>query len=359
MGNPNGYKSIQEAINSASEGDEILVYPGTYFENIVVDKRLDLIGLKNPVIDARGDYVKGPGVTLLADGILLEGFIIRNSTNTVGDPLAGAGVLVKSSNNTIKGNILENNYRSGIKVLNGHNNSITNNNIHRNFDGILVSDSHRNKIESNRINNNYDGGIFIMHSSEQNLVTNNIINNNSQGVLLIDAGLNDINENTVFENKAKNVEMFSNYEQKFGGEPSETLQTQSDWLEMDLPKDPYKSSGLLSANFNNQQANLTTKRQGYIGLYHPFKGKVYAGTGINEDEDLYRAYLFGVNGILNAPSYGEYPFKENIEKHCQEFDTNLVYGIILPPSERGVVNNPKDTTLWEPASLTGNDTSSI
>ena len=131
------------------------------------------------------------------------------------------------------------------------------------------------------------------------------------------------------------------------------LQTKSSWIDIGLTEDPYKSSGPLPANSNNQQAELTTIKQGFIGLYHPFKGKVYAGTGISEDEDLYQAYLFGVNGIINDPSYGEYLFKENIEKHCQEFDTNLVYGIIRPPSERGVVNNPNDTKLWEPASPSG------
>jgi len=205
---PKGYESIQEAINSASIGDEILVYPGTYYENIVVDKRLDLIGLKNPVIDAGGDYVNGPGVTILADGVLMEGFTIRNSTNTAGDPLSGAGVLVRSNNNTINGNILENNYRSGIKVLGGDNNSITNNSVNSNFEGVLVSDSHRNKIASNRINSNNNAGIFITGSSEQNLVKYNIIDNNSLGVLLIDAGFNDITKNDVFENKVKNFDTF-------------------------------------------------------------------------------------------------------------------------------------------------------
>ena len=205
---PKGYESIQEAINSASIGDEILVNPGTYYENIVVDKRLDLIGLKNPVIDAGGDYVKGPGVTILADGVLMKGFTIRNSTNTAGDPLSGAGVLVRSNNNTINENILEDNYRSGIKVLGGYNNSITNNSIYSNFEGILVSDSHRNKIESNRINKNNDAGIFIKGTSEQNLVKYNIIDNNSRGIFLTDAGNNDITKNTVFKNKVKDFETF-------------------------------------------------------------------------------------------------------------------------------------------------------
>lgn len=136
-------------------------------------------------------------------------------------------------------------------------------------------------------------------------------------------------------------------------EPFETSQNKSNWIQMSFTQDKYDVSCPPSANSNSQQAELVRKRQGYIGLYHPFKGKVYAGTGINDDEDLHLAYLFGVNGILNAPGYGEYPFKENIERHCREFDTNLVYGIILPPSERGVVNNPNDTKLWEPASSPG------
>ena len=163
-----------------------------------------------------------------------------------------------------------------------------------------------------------------------------------------------IDQNYNKNNNYLDINKYFELERKFGRESSETLQIKSGWIEMGLLEDPYNFFlSPLSANSHNQQAELTTKRQGFIGLYHPFKGKVYAGTGINEDEDLYGAYLFGVNGILNAPSYGEYPFKENIEKHCQEFDTNLVYGIILPPSERGVVNNPNDTTLWEPASTPG------
>jgi hypothetical protein len=131
------------------------------------------------------------------------------------------------------------------------------------------------------------------------------------------------------------------------------LQIESNWMDIGLPEDPYKSSGPLPANSNNQPAELTTIKQGFIGLYHPFKGKVYAGTGVYDDEDLYHAYRFGVNGIINDPIYGNYLFKENIERHCQEFDTNLVYGIIRPPSERGVVNNPNDTKLSEPSSPPG------
>ncbi|MDD1753673.1 MAG: hypothetical protein LUQ38_11365 [Methanotrichaceae archaeon] len=122
---------------------------------------------------------------------------------------------------------------------------------------------------------------------------------------------------------------------------------------MKTPED--SKFGFKGGNFrrNYQQVSKVMKRQGFLGLYHPFKGKVYAGTGINEDEDLYQAYLFGDNAIMSAVSYGEYSFKENIEKHCLEFNVNRIHGIIRPPSEGGVVNNPNDNILLEPANPPG------
>lgn len=96
-----------------------------------------------------------------------------------------------------------------------------------------------------------------------------------------------------------------------------------------------------------------TKLQGFIGLYHPFKGRTYACVGVVEDNDLYNAYLFGENAILSRPQYGNYLFKENIEAHCLRYDTNRLHGMVVPPSEGGIVNNPADTSLFEPASSPG------
>jgi hypothetical protein len=122
---------------------------------------------------------------------------------------------------------------------------------------------------------------------------------------------------------------------------------------MRTPEDVPSGSRKDSSRQSHRSASQPAKRQGMVGLYHTFKGKVYAGTGINEDEDLYRAYLFGENAIICNSSYGEYGFKENIEKHCLEFDTNRIHGIIRPPSEGGVVNNPGDTNLFVPAASPG------
>lgn len=41
---PNNYTKIQDAINAATDGDTIFVYNGTYYENVVVDKSINLVG---------------------------------------------------------------------------------------------------------------------------------------------------------------------------------------------------------------------------------------------------------------------------------------------------------------------------
>lgn len=65
------YSSIQKAISSSSNGDTILVKSGTYFEKVKVNKKLTLRGIGNPVVDAGGS---GSAITLVEDGITLEGF---------------------------------------------------------------------------------------------------------------------------------------------------------------------------------------------------------------------------------------------------------------------------------------------
>jgi len=41
---PDNYPTIQEAINNANEGDIIYVRNGTYYENVIVNKTVSLIG---------------------------------------------------------------------------------------------------------------------------------------------------------------------------------------------------------------------------------------------------------------------------------------------------------------------------
>ncbi|MBM2841886.1 MAG: putative transporter substrate binding protein, partial [Bacteroidetes bacterium] len=68
--------NLQSLINAASRGDTILVTPGTYHGNLVLDKPLALRGLGNPVV--RGDS-SGIVITIAADSCTVQGFTIERS----------------------------------------------------------------------------------------------------------------------------------------------------------------------------------------------------------------------------------------------------------------------------------------
>src|SRR5659263_7479 len=199
------YTSIQTAINDASNGDEIHVYSGTFYENVKVNKKLILSGIGMPVVKARGS---GSAITLSADGITLEGF---NAT------MAGSyidyyynnpepGIRVTSNNNTLINNNANENYGYGIYLDFSSNNTLIGNNANSNFGfdnmggiGISLSSSTNNTLIGNHANSNRLG-IFLYSSNFNNITSNNISNSTSVGIKVYDTSKN----NTVSSNKVTN-----------------------------------------------------------------------------------------------------------------------------------------------------------
>ena len=96
------------------------------------------------------------------------------------------------------------------------------------------------------------------------------------------------------------------------------------------------------------QTPSPTKFKGFLGTYHPINGTAYGGPGWKEGELIQKAFDFGQNAILVKGSHQGYTFEQNITNSCSEWDVNKVYGIVLPPSEFGAVNQPKDSDLLKP-----------
>jgi parallel beta-helix repeat protein len=73
------YVRIQDAIDNASDGDTVFVYSGTYFENLVVDKSINLIGedKNTTVIDGRQ---LDDTVWIKTSSVKLSGLTIVNSS---------------------------------------------------------------------------------------------------------------------------------------------------------------------------------------------------------------------------------------------------------------------------------------
>lgn len=77
---PDDYSIIQEAIDAASDGDTIFVRNGTYYENVVVNKPVLLMGenREGTIVDGNGSAVfrlQTNNITVTPYSMALEGFL--------------------------------------------------------------------------------------------------------------------------------------------------------------------------------------------------------------------------------------------------------------------------------------------
>jgi parallel beta-helix repeat protein len=149
--------SIQEAINSASEGQTILVEQGEYAIEypILVNKTVILTGESrdNTIID-------GQSVATAICNILADNAEVRNLTLMNGQISYSYGVHVKNATQA--------------KIENCHINNCTH--------GIYATNSSNCQITRNLIEDNYFYGIYIAGNSSSNEFFWNTIQNDNQGV---------------------------------------------------------------------------------------------------------------------------------------------------------------------------------
>jgi Bacterial Ig domain len=103
---PGNYTKIQAAIDNASDGDTIIVYAKTYYENqIIINKAISIqgAGLTTTIIDGSDAILTSDGlVRIIANGdVTFQGFTIRNAGGRSGygggDNKENIGIVVCSS----------------------------------------------------------------------------------------------------------------------------------------------------------------------------------------------------------------------------------------------------------------------
>lgn len=165
------FTKIQDAINSAYDGDTIYVYSGFYYENIVIDKQIKLIGEDSDTTVIDGGKIDTV-ISVNVDNIKIENVSVRNSSDRSPDKYS-AGIHIISNNNFIANcKIYDNNW--GIFLI-GNDNHMRVNNIINNVVGIRLDEANYNAINMNFILDNHYG-IVAWESNGNSIVENKIVN---------------------------------------------------------------------------------------------------------------------------------------------------------------------------------------
>lgn len=166
------FHSIQTMINSVDSPKTIHVLPGTYFENILINKsNIDMVGHANPVIDGQGST----SIHVVNDSVSLAGFKVENASDSDGSEI-------------------------GIHIDNVNGGTIRNNNIYKNNFGIQIKDSSNVRICSNEI---YANWIPTNHSSYQDCLNGGI----GLNVLTVGSGNTNhiIQDNVIHDNHRQGI----------------------------------------------------------------------------------------------------------------------------------------------------------
>lgn len=175
--------SIGAAVAAASDGDTIVVAPGTYKEEVTITKSISLVALNSarPTIDATG----------LPNGIFVNGMAAA----------PGIGV----ANVLISGFRVENANFEGILVANAYDATIVNNQVFDNDRSLDIADATCSGIPAFETNEGEDcgEGIHLMGTQHVSVVQNEVAYN-SGGILTSDetgpSGENLISGNHVHDN---------------------------------------------------------------------------------------------------------------------------------------------------------------
>ncbi len=195
------YQFIQDGIDNASDGDTVIVSSGIYFENLVVEKSICLIGENRDTTVIDGSNKKDVVKISRTDEVTISGFTIQKC----GEFYSGIYVY-RSANGFITNNlILDNQY--GIYVYKNASNGLSHTTISDNIIlrsdvfGVWLYKSSHNIVSNNIIN---DGGIYgigLCFWSTDSIVNGNTIsNNNVKGIVGRYVYNNEIYENIIENN---------------------------------------------------------------------------------------------------------------------------------------------------------------
>jgi parallel beta-helix repeat protein len=231
-------------------------------------------------------------------------YLFDSYNNTISGNTANnntwSGIYLIGSNYTIvSGNTMNYNKMCGINIGGGHNNVIVSGNIISNnyMQGLWMDESFNNTISGNMMNNNIFSGIFIIDSN-YNIISGNTLNNNGQGMDLKDSYNNLILGNIANNNNDDGIGLSDSYNNIISGN---TANNNNDY-----------GIGLHYSTNNTIMENTANNNNNYgISLlksdYNIVSGNLLIGNDICIIEIDCEGNIFKDNECTITPSLAYYP----------------------------------------------------
>jgi len=192
------YKTIQEAIDIANPEDTIYVFGGLYEENLIIDKKIKIVGRIDEIdtiVDSKQD--KRYLIEITADEVTIEGLTVRDADSATTSPI-GALICLKSNDNRIINNEIKTTKSYGIYIsLDSDGNFISNNVIDKSKTGVYIYSSSTNDIVNNDIANCSNSGIYVESTVGNNRIYGNYINKCENGIYAQNANSINITNNFI------------------------------------------------------------------------------------------------------------------------------------------------------------------
>ena len=188
---PEEYQKIQGAIDAANDGDIVSVATGKYYEHVIVNKVVILLGEEGTSIDGNGT---GAIISVTKDYVEISGFTIQNGKRGILlSPPNSIGSIVGSN---IRNNTLTSHSQAAIELWYSNGTIISGNRILNTDHGIWVKfSSCGNTISDNVVINNSQG-IACMHACNGNAIVGNTLASNSFGGIVLGGN----SDNTIYHN---------------------------------------------------------------------------------------------------------------------------------------------------------------
>lgn len=175
------YLTIQQAIENASDGYTIIVYRGTYAEELFINKTLIIKAYEkeNTILQPKNTN-QNSIITLNADHSIISDFIIQATSDTIGIDITASYTTI--SNNTIS------NTKTAVNVKrNMYYTTIYNNTFINNQQGVYTYFSYHNNISYNSFILDQTASYLLsyaiyIHNSESDIVSHNNITNYNQAI---------------------------------------------------------------------------------------------------------------------------------------------------------------------------------